>query len=157
MSDEKTDTIPSAATATQSGEQSRRLRRHHLWLIPGIGLALFANAHGSELGVGLVPLLVFGIAPDLPRLGGIRRPALLGLHNAMHRPVLAMAVLLGAAVTGMSPFLYVGALAWLGHIVVGWGTGDRIKSAVEPGTAGSRGARSGRLELAPGAAGRTSR
>jgi hypothetical protein len=87
MSDEKTDTIPSAATATQTGERSRRLRRHHLWLIPGI----------------------------------------------------------------------VGALAWLGHIVVGWGTGDRIKSVVEPGIAGSRGARSGRLELAPGAAGRTSR
>ena len=50
------------------------------------------------------------------------------LHNTMHLPPVALAVLVGAVVTGMSPFVYVGALAWLGHIVVGWGTGDRVRS-----------------------------
>ena len=147
----------SAATATQRTGRSRRLRPRHLWLLPGIGLALFANMQASHLGVGLVPVLVFGIVPDLPRLVGIRRPAMLVLHNAAHHPALAMAVLFGSAVTGISPFAYVGALAWLGHIVVGWGTGDRIKSAGEPTTAGSQGFRPRRLALAPEAARSSSR
>jgi hypothetical protein len=123
----------STATATPRTDRSRRLRPRHLWLLPGLGLALFANTQASQLAVGLVPLLVFGIVPDLPRFVGIRRPTVLELHNAMHQPAFAVAVLFGAAVTGMSPFVYVGALAWLGHIVVGWGIGDRIKSEVEPG------------------------
>jgi deazaflavin-dependent oxidoreductase (nitroreductase family) len=139
----------SAATATQRTGRSRRLRPRHFWLLPGIGLALFANTQASQLGVGLAPLLVFGIVPDLPRLVGIRRPAMLALHNAAHHPALALAMLFGLAVTGMSPFAYVGALAWLGHIVVGCGTGDRLKSVGEHGTTGSRAFRLGRLALAP--------
>ena len=57
---------------------------------------------------------------------------MLMVHNATHQPALALAVLLGSAVTGLSPFFYIGALAWLGHIVVGWGTGDRIRSTEAP-------------------------
>jgi deazaflavin-dependent oxidoreductase (nitroreductase family) len=147
----------SAATASERTGRSRRLRPRHLWLLPGIGLALFANTQASQLGVGLVPLLVFGIVPDLPRLVGIRRPTMLVLHNAAHHPALALAVLFGSAVTGMSPFAYVGALAWLGHIVVGWGTGDRIKSVGEHEAAGPQGLRPGRLALAPKAARSSSR
>jgi hypothetical protein len=51
------------------------------------------------------------------------------LLNTMHLPPVALVVLIGAAMTGMSPFVYVGDLAWLGHIAVGWGTGDRVRSA----------------------------
>jgi deazaflavin-dependent oxidoreductase (nitroreductase family) len=109
--------------------RGRRIRLRHLWLVPGIGLALFANAQASRLGVGIVPLLMFGIVPDVPRLFGLRRPTMRMLHTAMHLPPVALVVLIGAALTGMSPFVYVGALAWLGHIVVGWGTGDRVRSA----------------------------
>jgi F420H(2)-dependent quinone reductase len=117
------------AAAEQVTGRGRHLRWRHLWIVPGLGLALFANAQASQLGVGIVPLLVFGIVPDLPRLGGLRRPAMRMLHNTMHLSLVALAVLFAAAVTGMSPFVYVGALAWLGHIVVGWGTGDRFRSA----------------------------
>jgi deazaflavin-dependent oxidoreductase (nitroreductase family) len=155
-----TDALDSPATA--SGPQGAgvaaskqvtgrrlRLRPRHLWLLPGIGLALFANTQASQLGVGLVPLLVFGIAPDLPRFVGLRRPAMLMVHNTTHQPALALAVLLGSAVTGLSPFFYIGALAWLGHIVVGWGTGDRIRSTEAPVLAKSRAVLAGPLVLAP--------
>ena len=146
-----------AATATPASGRLRRARPRHLWLLPGIGLALFANTQASGLAVGLVPLLLFSIIPDVPRLVGTHRPAMLAIHNATHHPALALAVLLGAAVTGMSPFAYVGALAWLGHIVVGWGTGDRIRSAGGPGTAASRGLHPDRLVPAPVVATRSSR
>ena len=129
-----------------------RLRPRHLWLLPGIGLALFANTQASQLGVGLVPLLVFGIVPDLPRFVGLRRPAMLRLHNATHQPAVAVTVLIGAAVTGISPAAYVGALAWLGHIVVGWGTGDRIRSADVQLATEPRALHRGPLALAPEAA-----
>jgi len=48
----------------------RRLRLRHLWLVPGLGIALFANAQAGTLHVGLVPLLVFGIVPHLTVLMG---------------------------------------------------------------------------------------
>ena len=149
--------LRSAAPAAAQRTASRRLRPRHLWIVPGISLALFANAQASQLGVGLVPLLLFGIVPDVPRFIGMRRPGALALHNAAHQPVLALAVLVGTALTGVSPFAYVGALAWLGHIVVGWGTGDRIRPAVEPGGAVSRGFRPARPALAPAAVPRSSR
>ena len=62
-----------------------------------------------------------------------------------------VAVLLWTAVTGWSPFVYVGALAWLSHVVVGWATGDRIKSS-EHGTPRSLGSPATRLVLATEAA-----
>lgn len=140
------------AAAEQVTGRRRRVRPRHVWLLPGIGLALFANTQASQLGVGLVPLLAFGIAPDLPRFVGLRRPAMLMFHNAMHHPAVAVAVLLGSAVTGMSPFAYVGALAWLGHIVVGWGTGDRFRSAEAQVTTEPRAVHPGPFALAPEAA-----
>ncbi len=130
--DQAASTPPHGA-ASAAGEQvirrGRRVRLRHLWLVPGIGLALFANAQASRLGVGIVPLLLFGIVPDVPRLFGLRRPSMRLLHAAMHLPPVALAVLVATATTGISLFFYVGALAWLGHIVVGWGTGDRVRSA----------------------------
>jgi hypothetical protein len=42
-----------------------------------------------------------------------------------------VAMLVGLAATGIgSPFLYVGALAWLRHIVIGWATADPPQTAV---------------------------
>jgi F420H(2)-dependent quinone reductase len=130
---DKAASTPPRGAASAAGEQvirrGRRVRLRHLWIVPGIGLALFANTQASSLGGGIVPLLLFGIVPDVPRLFGLRRPTMRMLHTAMHLPPVALVVLLAAAVTGMSPFVYVGALAWLGHIVVGWGTGDRVRPA----------------------------
>jgi F420H(2)-dependent quinone reductase len=144
-----------AVTASQSAGRSRRLRPRHLWIIPGLGLALFANQQATLLGVGLVPVLAFGIGPDLPRLVGIRGPRMTAVHNAAHHPALALAVVFVSFATGLSPFAYVGAISWLSHIVLGWGIGDRMRVAAGPGTAGSRRLRL--LGLMPGsAAARTS-
>jgi UDP-N-acetylmuramyl pentapeptide phosphotransferase/UDP-N-acetylglucosamine-1-phosphate transferase len=87
------------------GEPTRRfgfrLRRRHVWLVPGLGIALFANAQAGPLHVGLVPLLVFGIVPHLTVLVGIGHlhargqlaPRAVPLFNTMHWPVLPLAVL----------------------------------------------------------------
>jgi hypothetical protein len=115
----------------------RRLRARHLWLVPGLGIALFANAQAGILLVGLVPLLVFGIVPHLTVLVGFGQPHARGqlapravpLFNAMHHPAVPLAVL-GLAVAGvLPPFWLVGALAWLSHIVVDWGFGDGLRTA----------------------------
>ncbi len=115
----------------------RRLAMRHLWLIPGLGVALFANTQATNLAVGLVPLLVFGIVPHLTVLVGFGQPHARGqlapravpLFNAMHQPLVPLAVL-GLAVTGiLSPFWLVGALAWLSHIVVDWGFDNGLRTA----------------------------
>ena len=118
-----------APTQSVDAEQPRRLALRHLWLIPGLGLALFANAQSTTLHVGLVPLLVFGIVPHMTAMLGIGQPHARGqlasravpLFNAMHQPVVPLAVLGLAAAGLISPFFLVGALAWRSHIVVDWG------------------------------------
>ena len=84
-----------------------------------------------------MPLLVFGIVPHLTVLLGIGQPHARGqlapravpLFNAMHHPVLPLAVLGLAAAGVLPPFWFVGALAWLSHIVVDWGFGDGLRTA----------------------------
>ena len=68
-------------------------------------------------------------------------------------PAVALVALLAAAVTGMAPFVYVGSLAWLGHIVVGWGTGDRVRSAATRLADEARAMPASLVALAPEAAG----
>jgi len=112
--------------ATTSEGSGRRLRRRHLWLIPGLAVAMYANTLGQANGVGILALITFGIAPDIPRLFGTRaRP----LHDVLHQPLLAVGALAVAAVaiatTNVLPaFWLVGALVWVGHVIVGWGVGD---------------------------------
>jgi hypothetical protein len=105
-----------AATPT-----SRRLRWRHLWLVPGLAIAIVANQLGNANGVGILALIGFGIAPDVPRLFGSRgRP----IHNVLHQPALAIAAGIVAA-TGVVPVVWlVGSLVWLGHIVAGRGVND---------------------------------
>ena len=143
--------VGSAAGEPASGRRLR-LRPRHLWLVPGLALALFASTQASQLGVGLVPLLLFGIVPDVPRFVWRRRPAMVMLHSVLHQPALALALLIVTTLTGAAPFAYVGALAWLGHIVVGWATGDRPRSAGAQVSTASAGPTLGHLVLAPEAA-----
>ena len=124
-------------------------RPRHLWLVPGLALALFASTQASQLGVGLVPLLLFGIVPDVPRFVWRRRPAMVMLHSVLHQPALALALWIATALTGAAPFAYVGALAWLGHIVVGWATGDRPRSAGAQVTTAPAALTPGHLMIAP--------
>ena len=126
-----------ARTRSADAGRPRRLRPRHAWLVPGLGIAVFANAQAGTLQVGLVPLLVFGIVPHLTVLLGIGQPHARGqlapravpLFNAMHQPVVPLAVLGLAAVGVLPPFWLVGALAWLSHIVVDLGFGDGLRTA----------------------------
>jgi hypothetical protein len=128
--------MTSARTRSVNVSRPRRLRLRHLWLVPGLGVALFANAQAGTLHVGLVPLLVFGIVPHLTVLVGIRQPHARGqlapravpLFNAMHHPAVPLAVLGLAAAGVLPPFWLVGALAWLSHIVVDRGFGDGLRT-----------------------------
>jgi hypothetical protein len=114
----------------------RRLTRRLLWLVPGLTVAIYAGTQATEHGLGLVPLLLFGIVPHLPVLLGIGQPHAPGqlasravpLFNAMHHPVPPLAVIALAAAGVLSPFWFVGGLAWLGHIVVDLALGDGLRT-----------------------------
>jgi hypothetical protein len=99
----------------------RRLRWRHLWLVPGLAIAIYANQLGNGNGVGILALIAFGIAPDVPRLLGSRGRS---LHGLLHQPVVpAMAVAIAA--TGVVPIAWlVGALVWFSHVVIGRAVGD---------------------------------
>ena len=115
----------------------RRLALRLGWILPGLALAVYANAIATDHGLGLVPVLLFGIVPHLTVLIGIGQPHARGqlapravpLFNAMHHPALPLAVL-GVAATGILPaFWLAGALAWLGHIVIDRALGDGLRTA----------------------------
>ena len=117
--------------------QPRRLALRHGWIVPGLALAVFANALAADHGLGLVPVLLFGIVPHLTVLVGIGRPHARGqlapravpLFNAMHHPALPIALLV-VAVAGFLPIFWLaGAVAWLGHIVIDLGLGDGLRTA----------------------------
>jgi hypothetical protein len=124
------------AVHTKPAEEGRRLRWRHLWVVPGLAIAIFANELGKTNGVGILLLIAFGIAPDVPRLFGIGRSgpvgeAALRAFNLLHHPV-APAVAIAIAATGVVPTVWlVGALVWLGHLVIGWGVGDVRRHAAE--------------------------
>jgi hypothetical protein len=114
----------------------RRLRQRHLWLVPGLAVAIFANSIASRHGLGLVPLLTFGIVPHLSVLVGIGQPRRAGqlarravpIFNAMHYPLIPLG-LAGIAAAGVLPaFWLVGALAWLSHIVIDWALGEGLRA-----------------------------
>lgn len=125
-------TIRVAGTAARPavGEGTgRRLRRRHLWIVPGLAIAIFANELGKTNGVGILLLIAFGIAPDVPRLFGIRGSGhvsrfALAVFNVLHHPALPVAAVAVAA-TGIVPAAWlVGSLVWLSHLVIGRGVGD---------------------------------
>jgi hypothetical protein len=117
--------------------RQRRLALRRGWLVPGLVIALYANALTTEHGLGLAPLLLFGIVPHLTVLVGIGQPHARGqlapravpLFNVMHHPALPLALLALAAAGVLPPFWLVGALAWLGHIAVDLAFGDGLRTA----------------------------
>jgi len=125
-----------AGRAEGNGRSRFQLRLRHLLVVPGLAIAFHASGQAAQLGLGIVPLLAFGIAPDLPRLLGLgqaRKPGQMPRRavpafNLMHHPLPPLALFALGAAGVVPPTLYVGALAWLGHIVLGLGVGDRLRS-----------------------------
>ena len=113
----------------------RRLQARHAILIPGLAVAIYANSVASEHGLGLVPLLLFGILPHLTVLLGLgqshgRRqlaPRAISAFNAMHHPLAPLSLAAVAATGVIGPFWLVGSLAWFSHIVVDWALGDGLR------------------------------
>jgi hypothetical protein len=108
-------------TVPVKAREGRHLRWHHLWLVPGLAIAIYANQLGTTNGVGILALVAIGIAPDLPRLLGSRgRP----LHGLLHQP-LAPILVMAIAATGVLPVAWlVGSLVWFSHLVIGRAVGD---------------------------------
>ena len=119
----------SGTTIVRVGEGTGlRLRRQHLWLVPGLAIAIVANELGKANGIGILTLIAFGIAPDLPRLIGSRGRL---AHNLLHQPA-APLVAVALAATGIVPIVWlVGSLVWLGHVVAGRGVGDVPRRRVD--------------------------
>ena len=117
--------------------EGRRLRPRHLWVIPGLAIALYANWLAGAHSLGLGVLLLFTIVPHLPVLLGVGQPHARGqmairavpLFNAMHHPVPPLVILGLAAVGILSPFWLVGAIAWFSHIVMDLGFGHGLRTA----------------------------
>jgi hypothetical protein len=119
----------SGTTIVRVGEGTGlRLRRRHLWLVPGLAIAIVANELGKANGIGILTLIAFGIAPDLPRLIGSRGRL---AHNLFHQPA-APIVAIALTATGIVPIVWlVGSLVWLGHVVAGRGVGDVPRKGID--------------------------
>ena len=126
-------TVASIGVAPKEGF---RFRPRHLWIIPGLAIAIVGSRTDSSLtAIGV--MLAFGIAPHLAVLAGIGQsrpaggmaPRALAVFNAMHHPAIPAAIV-ALNLTGVVPtLLFVGATAWLSHIVIGWGIGDGLRTA----------------------------
>ena len=92
-----------AAAPITDAHPPRRLALRHLWIVPGLGIALFANAQATTYAVGLVPLLLFGIVPHLPALAGNRSATRSRSAGAASRPALQRDAPAGPAAGGARP------------------------------------------------------
>jgi hypothetical protein len=130
--------VPAAvsATARAAGQsKGRRLRPRHLWLVPGLAVAVSASELGKQHGVGIAELIAFGIAPHLPLLlryvGSAAGSLAVPLFNLLHHPLVALSavvVAVGGTVNDLVPMVaLVAALVWFSHIVIGWGLGDVMR------------------------------
>jgi hypothetical protein len=114
-----------------------RLRLRHIWLVPGLAIAVYANAYAGGVGIGLLPLLFFGIAPHLPVLLGVGQPHGPGqmplravpLFNVTHHPIAPMVIIVLAAGGALSPLWLVGGLVWLSHLVVDLAFGEGTRTS----------------------------
>lgn len=136
-SGERVAPSPEARVAAHgaASPRPRRLGLRHLWIVPGLAIAVVGNMQAAGLGIGIVALVGFGLAPDLPRLLGFGQPHAPGhlaarvvpLHNLTHHPVAPVALVTLAAAGILPGVVQVASLVWLGHIVIGLGIGDRAR------------------------------
>jgi hypothetical protein len=128
-------TAVSASSTAAPATRRRRLKARHAWAIPGLAIAIYANSVASQHGLGLLPLLLFGILPHLTVLYGLGQrhgrgqlaPRAVPAFNVTHHPLAPLALAAVAASGVIGPFWLVGALAWLSHVVVDWALGDGLR------------------------------
>jgi hypothetical protein len=137
----QTNAVPAATgiAAAAAPKQAFRLRLRHLWIVPGLAIAIIGSRTDSSLtAIGV--MVAFGIAPHLAFLAGIGQahpaggmaPRALAVFNALHQPIVPAAIV-ALNLTGVVPtLLFVGATAWLSHIVIGWGIGDGPRLVARP-------------------------
>jgi hypothetical protein len=114
-----------------------RLSLRHGWVVPGLVIAVYANALAGQHGIGLLVVLAFGIVPHLPVLLGIGQPHAEGqmagravpLFNLSHHPIPPLVVVGLAAVGVLSPLWLVGGLIWFSHIVMDMAFGQGPRTA----------------------------
>ncbi len=126
-----------STTAAAAPVARRRLKARHAILVPGLAIAVYANSVASQHNLGLLPLLLFGILPHLTVLYGLGQkhgrgqlaPRAVPAFNAMHQPLVPVALAAVAATGVIGPFWLVGALAWLSHVAVDWALGDGLRGS----------------------------
>ena len=114
-----------------------RLSLRHGLIVPGLAVALTANALAGQYGVWLLAVLAFGIVPHLPVMLGIGQPHAPGqmaaravpLFNLMHHPILPLAAVALAAAGILSSLWLVGGLVWFSHIVMDLAFGQGLRTA----------------------------
>jgi deazaflavin-dependent oxidoreductase (nitroreductase family) len=120
-----------------AAQPRRRFRPRHLWVVPGLAVAVYAGMQSNAHGFGPLLPLAFGLGPHagwLLALGGIvagSRVKALGIpvHNVLHHPLLPVSLAIAGFAGLLSPWWLVAGGAWLGHIVIGWAIGDGHTSA----------------------------
>jgi deazaflavin-dependent oxidoreductase (nitroreductase family) len=136
--------LPARAPAVSSAGRRWRPRVRHLWLVPGLAVAILASEQSKASGLGLLPVIVFSIVPHVPAwLGSLRpdqRGHLASLFDLFHRPLPPTVVAVVAWIGLLPPIALVGGLAWLGHILIdrGLGAGPKAPGASSPVLAGDR-------------------
>ena len=112
---------------TRAEDVSRRgfqFKRRHLWWIPGLAIAVLGSQVSERNALGIIPMIAFQMAPHLPTFGGARA---VPLFNLAHHPVPPLALTLIAFIAAMPAIWMVAGLAWLSHVVIGWGIGDGMR------------------------------
>lgn len=128
--------VPAASLARFAGLRFR-LQRRHLLVIAGLWLAIVGNALAKDHGIGIAAVIGFSLVPSLPLLLGIGQARARGRvaervvrpFNAAHEPLVPAALFVLGAAGALPPVATVGALVWLGSIVVALGLGDGLRRA----------------------------
>ena len=108
-----------------------------LWLCVAVAGSASAVVAVMTDHVGLWPVVVFAIAPDLSFLAGAGESASPGqlpknavpVYNLVHRPLLPLALMIAASVGLVSEFWLAAGLSWLIHIAVDRAAGFGLRTA----------------------------
>jgi len=130
-------TVVIAPTRSIDADRPRRLALRHLWLIPGLGIALFAQRaiHDPAGRPGPAPRVRDRAPPHgsrrvrpAPRSGPAGPPR----RAALSTPCTSRSCRWRCSAwppPAPPPFWLVGALAWFSHIVVDWGFDNGLRTA----------------------------